>query len=104
MLPAPQALAQGLVVWADPESRSTHPRHPLVQGLGVCGFPFSPDLFWACSAPSQAGKGAEARGGRRVARRKPEEAGGGRFRSCSGQAPGECGQGRAEVTDGRNIY
>lgn len=58
---------------------------PLLQGLGVYGFPFSLDLFWTCSAPGQAGKGAEAcggwgsgaGGGRRVARRKLEEAGGG---------------------------
>lgn len=33
------------------------PKIPLLQGLGVCGFPLSPGLFWACCAPGQLGKG-----------------------------------------------
>lgn len=68
-LPALQAPGRGSQFWS-----GGTPQASLLQDLGIYGFPLSPDLFWARSAPGQAGKGAEARGGRQGARGGPEEA------------------------------
>lgn len=89
----PQAYSQGtgppsLQIWLGDLAGQAFPRHPFFLQLLI----YSGRALG--SAPGQAGKGAEA---------GEEVAGGGVDRSCSGQAPGERGQGRTGLADGRTF-
>lgn len=93
----------GLSPTWDTPSPAGLPQNTPSSGPGRLWFSFVP---WSIlgSAPGQAGKGAEAWQGQGVARRKLEEAGSVQYKELFWAVPGECGRGRAEVTDGRNIY